>query len=646
MISHLEGLGIRVHNTAEMKAFLEKNGVEDIEQYVKDLKEMEAIKQKTIADGTFMKATNGKPTNLTERQWLQVRTTNFKNWFGDWENDPANASKVVDENGEPLVVYHGGATDIHVFHPGTEEENTTGYGTYKDHRTGEEILVDSAKTMFFSSNPFVGTSYATMHGILYFQKMERQIEDILFNSTKEDGIHFTKEQFENGIEDLYKFLTNAAEINPRFQALKDYIQKLKKEGKQVTKENEREEILKMLRELRSKIQDFTSEYLMNRSEWENVYSRAKEVIDTYNNPDGIERLLRGEIPETIQREWELYEKIQSQRKKEGLEEIDNYNELHLTLGKGRYYLIYDGKDLSIWNPEYTDPKVTDMTREELSKFLSEAKQANQIGIEALKDDVAYQTVKGKAQEYAVYLNIRKPLVHDYEGTHQGQGYKQSEKYSFGYVAARQVKKAIEEGNDGVVYKNLYDPYLADNYGVFNPNQIKSATANNGDFSLTNNDIEAFYGNPYISIYDNEEIEILRHDLFNKFKSKSSFGCVGRTANYWYLCDYFGDGDYKIREQIKIDGNEEYLNKIEKKLGKRTFRNTRGFIEWITTITDGKGQYNNGNVNVEIVRAATDSDVSMVGGKIQKGGDASPRGSDGYGTIHNEEYQVEKFVTPD
>ena len=168
----------------------------------------------------------------------------------------------------------------------------------------------------------------------------------------------------------------------------------------------------------------------------------------------------------------------------------------------------------------------------------------------------------------------------------------------------------------------------------------------GDFSLTNNDIEAFYGNPYISIYDNEEIEILRHDLFNKFKSKSSFGCVGRTANYWYLCDYFGDGDYKIREQIKIDGNEEYLNKIEKKLGKRTFRNTREFIEWITTITDGKGQYNNGNVNVEIVRAATNSDVSMVGGKIQKGGDANPRGSDGYGTIHNEENQIDTFTTPD
>jgi len=52
-------------------------------------------------------APNGKPSNLTHEQWHLVRTPKFKNWFGDWENDPKNASKVVDENGEPLVVYRG-----------------------------------------------------------------------------------------------------------------------------------------------------------------------------------------------------------------------------------------------------------------------------------------------------------------------------------------------------------------------------------------------------------------------------------------------------------------------------------------------------------------------------------------------------------
>lgn len=68
-----------------------------------------------MAADTFMKAPNGKDTNLTEDQWLSVRTAAFKSWFGDWEHDPENASKVVDENGEPRVVYHGTYGDFTVF---------------------------------------------------------------------------------------------------------------------------------------------------------------------------------------------------------------------------------------------------------------------------------------------------------------------------------------------------------------------------------------------------------------------------------------------------------------------------------------------------------------------------------------------------
>ncbi|MDR3142355.1 MAG: hypothetical protein LBU37_11625 [Tannerellaceae bacterium] len=84
--------------------------------------EMEQIKRRSIKDGTFMKAPNGKDTNLNERQWLQVRTESFKKWFGDWENNPESASKVVDENGEPLVVYHG-ARSVNSFHTFENSQN-------------------------------------------------------------------------------------------------------------------------------------------------------------------------------------------------------------------------------------------------------------------------------------------------------------------------------------------------------------------------------------------------------------------------------------------------------------------------------------------------------------------------------------------
>ena len=84
--------GVSTRNLSSYRSFVEK--------------EKAAVRKKAVADGTFMKAPNGKETKLTEDQWLAVRTEAFKNWFGDWEHDPENASKVVDENGEPLAVYH------------------------------------------------------------------------------------------------------------------------------------------------------------------------------------------------------------------------------------------------------------------------------------------------------------------------------------------------------------------------------------------------------------------------------------------------------------------------------------------------------------------------------------------------------------
>lgn len=47
--------------------------------------EEKKIVETAKANDTYMKAPNGKPTNLSEKQWAQVRTKAFKKWFGDWE---------------------------------------------------------------------------------------------------------------------------------------------------------------------------------------------------------------------------------------------------------------------------------------------------------------------------------------------------------------------------------------------------------------------------------------------------------------------------------------------------------------------------------------------------------------------------------
>ena len=112
----------------------------------------------------WMKAPNGSDTNLTEDQWITVRTPAFKNWFGDWENNPAEASKVVDENGEPLVVYHGTPAKFDTFDISKVSDNTGNYGHlgmgfyFSDNKREADTYGNIIMPAFLNiRNPFYGS---------------------------------------------------------------------------------------------------------------------------------------------------------------------------------------------------------------------------------------------------------------------------------------------------------------------------------------------------------------------------------------------------------------------------------------------------------------------------------------------------------
>ncbi len=95
--------------------------------------------------GYSKNAPNGKPSNLPDHLWEYVRTKEFKDWFGDWEKDPEHSSKVLDENGEPLIVYHGNRTGEHITRfkkekLGTEHEerNIKGFWFITDKKIAKE----------------------------------------------------------------------------------------------------------------------------------------------------------------------------------------------------------------------------------------------------------------------------------------------------------------------------------------------------------------------------------------------------------------------------------------------------------------------------------------------------------------------------
>jgi len=98
---------------ARVNKFLQKAGGMKVKKaYIQD---DDLMKYHLGGDMSKHLAPNGKPSNLTHEQWHLVRTPEFKAWFGDWENDPKNASKVVDSNGEPLVVWRGESNDFNKF---------------------------------------------------------------------------------------------------------------------------------------------------------------------------------------------------------------------------------------------------------------------------------------------------------------------------------------------------------------------------------------------------------------------------------------------------------------------------------------------------------------------------------------------------
>ena len=197
--------GERLLHTENFKIIgkLNKNKIVASEDYYKDYLYLnnavtfdgkELKKYPKYTDGGLI-APNGKPSNLTPEQYLLVRTPAFKAWFGDWENSPETASRVVDENGEPKIKWRGDNNPKNVF----DYTNYGGYGVYYFGDKGfAESFGNKLNSYFINSkNPFYPNKLS--------EKQEKEIRNLL----KKDANQILTEQIKNnGFNDLYDFLDN------------------------------------------------------------------------------------------------------------------------------------------------------------------------------------------------------------------------------------------------------------------------------------------------------------------------------------------------------------------------------------------------------------------------------------------------------
>lgn len=105
------------------------------------------------ANDTYMKAPNGKPTNLSEKQWAQVRTTPFKNWFGDWEK-AARIEKV--RRSKAVVISGSEYKDKYELNRDSAKE------WIKDNLRGEYTIADTEEIVSLTK---VGANKVTSHGM-------------------------------------------------------------------------------------------------------------------------------------------------------------------------------------------------------------------------------------------------------------------------------------------------------------------------------------------------------------------------------------------------------------------------------------------------------------------------------------------------
>lgn len=129
-------------------------------------------------DGNHL-APNGQKSKLTYKQWVLVRTPNFKRWFGDWENDPQNASKIIDENGEPETKFRGDTNwERNNYESGLFVSESPDFA--EDYGPVEELFVNSR-------NPFNGEKDAESLRAFVEENEEALIDEYDYFFDGDDG---------------------------------------------------------------------------------------------------------------------------------------------------------------------------------------------------------------------------------------------------------------------------------------------------------------------------------------------------------------------------------------------------------------------------------------------------------------------------
>lgn len=469
--------------------------------YRDDDVEISKIKEEAIANGTFMKAPNGKPTNLNETQWVQVRTGAFKNWFGDWEKtlriEKLRNSKPVEITGNE----YKGKYDL-------DAESAQKW--IKDNLRSKYIIKDTGESISITR---VGAEEVTSHNRFdeTHLKSIASIPELLSNAI------FIEEQPSN-------------KTNSKYDSYRYYVVGVKFDGV-----------------------DYTVKVVIGVKQGKKYYDHRltemekTKLIDIINQPaSDFTSAGNASLPPYIT------------AKDTKLISILQINSSKIIDDNGRPLLVYHG------TPNKSGFTVFDKNQIGTSNdngiwgvgfyFSPLKKQADQ-----------YRNNNGDL--YTAYLSVKNPFkISDYNSIKEIADYLGMEEANFTnestgirpiYSQINQfTSHVIEKGHDGVISEKTNEIV------VFEPNQIKSATDNNGEFNPNSEDIR--FRSPYFYSPTEQALNSIKQEKATPEQWKAMLLKNGakQAEMDWMGFDDFTDGKNSLTKADIQDWINQ--NKIEVK----------------------------------------------------------------------------------
>ncbi len=403
-------------------------------------REYKAVEARYKDTNQWLKAPNGEPTNLNERQWVLVRTPRFRKWFGDWEL----AQRLAQVDGLSAIQVEGKPLD-----PTQAKEAYQALGRGKNRLDGREVR-------------FVNSTLGKIlrHKGFDVSTLIPQLKEVFESSVP---IYSEAEKVRAGHK-----------AHPNFRGYHNYLGKIAANG--------REYLVRFtVQEKKAKTETIKKGFVPN--EMHSVFVTDVEIysaIPAVHTKNGL-ATVAGESAIHDSKLQQFFEKARSAKKNASKIVDENGEPKVIYHGSPNEFTAFDlrktgsssdnglrGRGFYLSSNERSSKSYGDNL---FSLFAAIKEPFYPADFSSAKEVADYLTRRLEQKGYEEYSVVEDIFTVDDRGFRVGMNF------------SGQFSSILKDaGYDGVVYPRGQEVI------AFSPNQIKSATGNTGAFGRSNSDI--------------------------------------------------------------------------------------------------------------------------------------------------------------